>query len=87
VGSTVTSRHPSEELSIIDDEVGERELMGVEQEGSDAKTKDGNPEVNDVRDEYRHGNVKQEDQSSNTEVDRGASESRAAYQYRPFVIR
>jgi hypothetical protein len=87
MSSTVTSRHPSEELSVINDKVGERELMGVEQEGSDTKTKDGNPEVNDVRDEYRHGNVEQENQSSNTEIDRGASESRAAYQYMPFVIR
>ena len=87
MGSTVTSRHPSEELSVIDDKVGERELMGVEQEGSDTKTKDGNPEVNDVRDEYRHGDVEQEHQRSNTKVDRGASESRAAYQYRPSVIR
>ena len=80
MGSTVTSRHPSEELSVIDDKVGERELMGVEQEGSDTKTKDGNPKVNDMRDEYRHGDVKQEDQSSNTKVDRGASESRAVHQ-------
>jgi len=81
MGSTVTSRHPSEELSVINDEIGERELMGIEQEWSDTKTKDGDPEVDNVRDEYRHGDVKQEDQSSNTKVDRGASESRAVYQY------
>ena len=81
MSSTVTSRHPSEELSVINDKVGERELMGVEQEGSDTKTKDGNPEVDDMRDKYRHGNVEQEDQSSDTKVDRGASESRAVYQY------
>jgi hypothetical protein len=52
-------------------------LMGVEQERSDTKTKDGNPEVDDMRDKDRHSNVEQEDQSSDTEIDRGASESRA----------
>ena len=77
MGSGVTSRHPSKELSVVNDEVGEGELMRVEQEWGDTKTKDGNPEVDDVRDEYRHSDVKQEHQSSDTKIDRGAGESRA----------
>lgn len=59
VGSTVTSRHPSKELSVINDKVGERELMRVEQEWSDTKTKNGDPEVDDVGDKDRHGDVEQ----------------------------
>ena len=43
--------------------------MRVEEEGSDTKTKDGNPEVDDVRDKDRHGNVEQEHQCSNTKID------------------
>ena len=69
MGSTVTSRHPSEELSVIDNEIGERKLMGVEEEWSDTETKDSNPEVDDVRDKDRHGNVEQEHQCSNTKID------------------
>jgi hypothetical protein len=77
MGSAVTSRHPSKELSVINDKVGEGELMRVEEEWSDTKTENGNPEVDDVGDKDRHGDVEQEDQSSNTKIDGRASESRA----------
>jgi hypothetical protein len=69
MGSAVTSRHPSEELSVINDKVGEGELMGVEEEWSDTETENGNPEVDNVRDKDRHGDVEQENQCSDTEVD------------------
>ena len=36
----VPARHPPEELAVVDDEVGEGELMWVEQEGRDAKRQD-----------------------------------------------
>lgn len=51
--------------------------MGVEEEGSDTETKDSDPEVDDVGDEDRHGDVEQEHQCSDTKVDGRASESRA----------
>jgi hypothetical protein len=77
VGSAVTSRHPSKELSVVDDEVGEGELVRVEDEWRDTQTEDSHPEVNDVGDEDGHGNVKQQYQRSHTEVNRGTGESRA----------
>jgi hypothetical protein len=77
MGSAVSSRHPSEELSVVDDEVGECELMGIEEEWGNTKTKDGDPEVDDMGDPDGHGDVEQEDQCSHTEVDRRAGESGA----------
>lgn len=77
VSSAVSSRHPSEELSVVDDEVGEGKLVRVEQEGSDTQTKDRHPEVDDVGDPDGHGDVKQENQGSHTEVDRWSGKSRA----------
>ena len=53
----VTSRHPSQELAVVDNEIGKRELMRVEQEWRNTKTENGDPEVDDVWDEDRHGNV------------------------------
>ena len=57
--------------------------MGVEEEWSDTETKDSDPEVDDVRDKDRHGNVEQEHQCSNTKVDGRAGESRAKISTRP----
>jgi len=45
VSSGVSSRHPSEVLSVIDNEVAEGELMRVEEEGSDTEGENRNPEV------------------------------------------
>jgi hypothetical protein len=53
----VTSGHPPQELSIINDEIGVRELMRVEQEWRYTKTDDGDPEIDQVRDPDRHGDV------------------------------
>lgn len=70
----VTSRHPAKEFSIVDNEVGERELMRVEEEGSDTKADDGNPEIDNVRNPDAHGDVKQQHQCPHAEVDRRTSE-------------
>jgi len=45
VSSGVSSRHPSKVFSVVDDEVAERELVRVEEEGSDAECENRNPEV------------------------------------------
>lgn len=42
----VSSRHPSEVLAVVNDEVAERELVRVEEEGSDAQGENRDPEVN-----------------------------------------
>jgi hypothetical protein len=55
--------------------------MRIEEEWSDAKTKDSHPEVDNMGDKDRHGDVEQEDQGSDTEVDRGPCESGAVCQY------
>ena len=49
MGQRVASRHPAQEFAIVDDEVGEQELMRVEQEWSDTEGHDGNPEVDEMR--------------------------------------
>lgn len=51
--------------------------MRVEQEWSDAKTGDGDPEVDDVWDPHAQGDVQQEREGSHTEVDGWAGESGA----------
>jgi hypothetical protein len=48
VRARVTTRHPAKELAVVDDEVGVRELVGVEEEGRNAQTNDGDPEVDQV---------------------------------------
>jgi hypothetical protein len=60
VRSRVSSRHPSQELSIVDDEIGKRELMRVEQEWRDAQTDDGDPKVDNVRHKHTEGDVQQQ---------------------------
>lgn len=56
----VSTRHPSQELPIVDDKVGERELMRVEQEWRDAERKHREPEVDEVRRPDGHGGIQQE---------------------------
>lgn len=51
--------------------------MRVEQEWRYAETGDGDPEVDDVRDEHAQGDVQQERKRSHPEVDGGSGESRA----------
>lgn len=43
----VSARHPPEELAVVDHEVRERELVGVEQEGREAEREGRDPEVDE----------------------------------------
>lgn len=83
----VASAHPSQELAVVDDEVGVRELVRVEQERRDTETDDGDPEVDQVRDKDRQRDVQQEDQRSEAEVDRRTGESRACLSAQPLQTR
>jgi hypothetical protein len=65
----ITSRHPSEEFSVVDDKVRVGELMGIEEEWSDTKTNDGNPEVDKMWDPDGKCDVEEEDECSDTKVD------------------
>lgn len=73
--SRVSTGHPTQELPVVDDEVGERELMGVEHERRDTKRKDGQPEVDQVGSPYGDGRVEQEEQITHAHVDTRPSES------------
>lgn len=77
MGPGVTSRHPSQELAIVDDKVGEGELMRVEEEGRDTERHDRNPEVDQVWCPDRQGDIDQEHDRPQTQVDRWPSETRA----------
>lgn len=70
----ITPRHPTQELPVVDDEVGERELVGVEQEGGNAKRKYREPEVDEVRCPDGHGRVQEEQEVPHSHVDAGARE-------------
>lgn len=72
----VASRHPSQELSVIDDEVGKRELMRVEQEWCDDEGHDGEPEVDHVPGPHRQSCKEQNDDRSNAQVDGWPRETR-----------
>ncbi len=55
------SQLPREKLygngPVINDEVGENKLMGIEDEGRDAERQDGNPEIEQVRGPGCEGDV------------------------------
>lgn len=53
--------------------------MRVEEEWSDTKTDDGDPEVDQMGDPDAHGDIQQKDERPHTEVDRGAREPGAAF--------
>ena len=44
----ISSRHPPQKFTIIDDEVGKGELVRVEKEWSDTEREDREPEVDEV---------------------------------------
>lgn len=77
--SRVTSRHPTKELSVIDDEVGNGELVGVEEERSNTETDDRNPEVDKMRNPDCESDEEKEDEGTHTKVDRRSSESGAVH--------
>ena len=76
VSPRVASRHPSQILAVVDDEVGERELMRVEDEGGDAECEDGDPEVDEMRDPDGQGDVQEHEQRPHAEVNAGPGEPR-----------
>jgi hypothetical protein len=55
--------------------------MRIEEERCDTKTKDSHPEVDNVGDENRHGDVEQENQGPYSEIDRWSGETRTTRQY------
>ena len=73
----VASGHPPQELSVVDDEIAEGELVRVEKEGSDAKTEHGDPEVDQMWHPDRQSDIQEEDKRSYTKVDRRSGKSRA----------
>ena len=72
----VTSIYLDEHSPVVDDEVGEDELMRVEQERRNAERKDGDPEVNDPWRPNRQSHVEQHDERAHAEVDTRACETR-----------
>lgn len=77
--SRITSRHPTKEFSVVDDKVGNGELVRVEKERSNTETDDSNPEVDKMRNPDCEGDKEKEDKGTHTEVDRRSSESGAAH--------
>lgn len=72
----VTSRHPAEELAIVDDEIGECELMGIEHKRCDTESHDSDPEVDQMRHPNGQGRIQKQEESTHAKVDTRASESR-----------
>ena len=59
LGTRVTTRHPAEELAVVDDEVRERELVRVEDERRDAQRQYRDPEVDEEGRPDSHGGVEE----------------------------
>lgn len=72
----IAARHPAQELPIVDDEISERELMRIEKEGGDAKSEDGDPEVDKVGHPQGQGYIKQQAKRAHTEVNTRPGETR-----------
>ena len=60
-GLRITTGHPTQELSVIDDEVGEGELVRVEHEWRNAKGQNREPEINQVGSPDGHGSVQEQE--------------------------
>lgn len=50
--------------------------MRVEDEGRDAEGEDADPEVDEMWDPERHGDIQQDEERPHAEVDAGSGESR-----------
>ena len=72
----VTTRHPPQELPVVDDEVRKVELMGVEDERRDTERHDGEPEVDEVRRPDGHRSVEEHQDVPHAHVDTWSSEPR-----------
>ena len=76
LGTRVTTRHPAEELAVVDNEVRERELVRVEHERRDAQRQHRDPEVDEEGRPDGHGGVEKQKQVAHTHIDTGSSETR-----------
>lgn len=76
MGSGVTSGHPSQEFSVVDDEIGKGELMRVEQERCDDQRHYSDPEVNHVPSPDGQCCKKQNDHGPDTQIYGRPGESR-----------
>ena len=71
----IAARHPTKEFPIVNDEVGERELMRIEQERRDAKRKNGEPEVDQMGNPNGQRDIEQDEEVSEAHVDAGSSKA------------
>lgn len=72
----VATRQPAEELAVVDEEVGPRELVRVEDEGRDTKGEQRDPEPEKPVTPCRQCSEEQNQQTTSTPVDRRAGETR-----------
>lgn len=61
---------------VVDEEVGESKLMGIEDEGCNTQGNDRYPEVDQVRRPQCQSGVEKHEQSAHAQVDAGSSETR-----------
>ncbi len=73
---SVPTAHPSQEFSVIHDEITNGELVRVEHIRRDTQRQDGNPEVDEMGNPYSNRRIKQHDQSTHSHIDAGPSKSR-----------
>lgn len=71
----VTTGHPPQELAVVDDELGVRELMRVEHERRNTQRQHGEPEVDKVWRPDSHRGIKQEEDVPHSHVDARTSEA------------
>jgi len=76
VRARVTAGHPPKVLPVVNDEVGERELVRVEHEGGNAQCENGDPEVNEMGHPDGQGDEKEHQQRPHAKIDTGSSETR-----------
>lgn len=76
---SVATGQPTEELAVVDEEVGPRELVRVEDEWRNAEGEEGDPEPKKPVAPCRQCSKEQDQQATSTPVDRGSSESREEY--------
>jgi len=72
----VAAGQPAEELAVVDEEVGPRELVRVEDEGRDAEGEKGDPEPEKPVAPSCQCTEEQDQQATSTPVDGRASETR-----------
>lgn len=72
----VTARHPSKEFTIVDNKVGEGELMRVEQERCDDERHNADPEVDEMGHPDCHRDVDEHQERPHAKINAGTGESR-----------